>query len=77
MVKMVKINGRRIKQLEKGDKLRVVGINATLLVTDEQYERFHNKLRKVYEELKKELPEIRIHDITLSPEDLSYTDWEK
>jgi len=70
MVKWIKDNGNKIKQLEKGDKIRTIGLTATIIVTDEQFDYIHRTFRSCYIALKNELEDIRLHELILIPEDL-------
>lgn len=64
-------NGKKIKQSEKGDRIRVGQISYCLIVTDEQYKKWLLKIELLMNELKNELPEIRIHNLShTTPKDM-------
>jgi len=61
MVKYVETNGRKIKQLEPGDKIRVGNLSYILIVDDQQWIKWKAKLDALVDELGIDLPTIRIH----------------
>ena len=70
MVKWIEKNGKMSKELEKGDKIRSIGITAILIIKDEEFKKVHTKFDVLYRMLNNEVEKIKLHELTLIPNDL-------
>ena len=70
MVKWIEKNGKMRKELEKGDKIRSIGITAILIIKDEEFKKIHTKFDVLHSMLNNEVEKIKLHQLTLIPNDL-------